>query len=182
MLGVGREVHLPSLSPYTLPTALVPPRFLPIPGGDAETEFCASTLPAHFASVAAPNSRAVAQAAPPPLPAGDRGFVPEVRPGCGRCWGRIGEGGLTALCGFDVHCWPIHAGGSLHFQDIYPKPNHAASLPHPPSLWRAPRRAGRAPPASPPSPPSSRLRSCARSASTCLAWPAARSRSSCSSR
>lgn len=54
---------------------------LSAPGADAETEFCASTLPAHFASVVAPNSRAVAQAAPPPLPTGDRGFVPEVRGG-----------------------------------------------------------------------------------------------------
>ncbi|KAL4425618.1 hypothetical protein ABPG75_009634 [Micractinium tetrahymenae] len=47
------------------------------PGIAGETEFCTSTLPAHFASVAAANSRAVSQAAPPPLPTGERGFVPQ---------------------------------------------------------------------------------------------------------
>lgn len=52
-------------------------------GGAGETTYCQTTLPAHFASVTSSNSRAVSQAAPPPLPSGDRGFVPSVRRGGG---------------------------------------------------------------------------------------------------
>lgn len=41
-----------------------------------EDSFCTSTLPAHYTSVTRSNSTALSQAAPPPLPAGEKGFVP----------------------------------------------------------------------------------------------------------
>jgi 5'-3' exoribonuclease 1 len=46
-----------------------------------ETSDCASTMPAAFASVARARSVAVAQAPPPPLPPGERGFTPMLVPG-----------------------------------------------------------------------------------------------------
>jgi hypothetical protein len=36
-------------------------------------------MPSQYASVVACSSRAVSRAAPPPLPEGERGFVPQVR-------------------------------------------------------------------------------------------------------
>ena len=44
--------------------------------GSKEDTFCVSTLPAHYSSVARCNSVAMVQAAPPPLPAGAKGFIP----------------------------------------------------------------------------------------------------------
>jgi 5'-3' exoribonuclease 1 len=49
--------------------------------GSREESFCASTMPAAYGSVTRSNSRALAQPAPPPLPAGERGFVPRFVPG-----------------------------------------------------------------------------------------------------
>jgi hypothetical protein len=72
----GQRCTRQSLHPqltWLLPPALLPQRA----GGAGETEFCTSTLPAHFASVVGANSRAVSQAAPPALPSGERGFVPQ---------------------------------------------------------------------------------------------------------
>lgn len=65
------------------------------PGNSDETEFCTSTLPAHFASVSAANSRAVSQAAPPPLPTGERGFVPQFV--AGTKTGKSGPAGFPSL-------------------------------------------------------------------------------------
>lgn len=42
---------------------------------------CASTLASHFASVTRCNSRLQRSPPPPPLPAGQRGFVPALVPG-----------------------------------------------------------------------------------------------------
>lgn len=42
---------------------------------------CASTLPSHFASVTRCNSRLQRAPPPPPLPAGQRGFLPALVPG-----------------------------------------------------------------------------------------------------
>ena len=170
-----------SLTWPSLPAAL--PFFL-FPGADAEGEFCTSTLPAHFASVATPNSRAVAQAAPPPLPAGDRGFVPEVRQAGCRTVGTHSRGWAGMRVFFFLLLTRQMAGSLPNPQPQsipLPVTPFPSSLP-PPSLWRVPRQVGRGPQASPLSPLSSRPRSCARLASTCLAWPAARSHSYCSLR
>ncbi|KAL4438007.1 hypothetical protein ABPG77_004228 [Micractinium sp. CCAP 211/92] len=65
------------------------------PGIEGESEFCTSTLPAHFASVSTANSRAVSQAAPPPLPTGERGFVPQFVTGTKT--GKSGPAGFPSL-------------------------------------------------------------------------------------
>lgn len=50
--------------------------------GSKESTFCTSTLPAHYTSVSSiSNSTALVQAAPPPLPPGEKGFVPSFVPG-----------------------------------------------------------------------------------------------------
>ncbi len=46
-----------------------------------EKSFCKSTLPHHFKDVVRCNSTAKARPAPPPLPAGERGFEPALVPG-----------------------------------------------------------------------------------------------------
>lgn len=51
-------------------------------GGGAGLEepyYCQSTLPSHFGSVLVAHSRCLRQAMPPPLPAGEKGFLPKVR-------------------------------------------------------------------------------------------------------
>ena len=60
--------------------------------GSKEATYCTSTLPAYFTSVATSNSTAMVQAAPPPLPAGDRGFVPAVVAGT-----KVGSTGPAAF-------------------------------------------------------------------------------------
>ncbi|KAI3438723.1 hypothetical protein D9Q98_001143 [Chlorella vulgaris] len=62
--------------------------FTHAPGAASETDFCATTMPSQYASVTAASSRATLQAAPPPLPAGERGFEPRFVPGT-----RTGGGG-----------------------------------------------------------------------------------------
>ena len=49
--------------------------------GSKESTFCTSTLPNHYTSVAVSNSTALVQAAPPPLPPGEKGFIPSFVPG-----------------------------------------------------------------------------------------------------
>ena len=56
--------------------------------GSTESSFCESTLPGHFSSVVKSNSTASLQVAPPPLPAGEKGFVPQLVDGT-----RVGVGG-----------------------------------------------------------------------------------------
>ncbi|BDA46451.1 5'-3' exoribonuclease 1 [Coccomyxa sp. Obi] len=51
------------------------------PAVDGMRSDCASTLPSHFASVTRCNSRLQRSPPPPPLPAGQRGFVPALVPG-----------------------------------------------------------------------------------------------------
>lgn len=63
--------------------------------GSKEATFCTSTLPAHYSSVSHSNSTAMVQAAPPPLPAGDRGFVPAVV--AGTKMGATGPAGFPTL-------------------------------------------------------------------------------------
>ena len=82
----------------------------PADGAEGQEAYSASTMPAQYASVLHPNSVAVTQRAPPPLPAGERGFVPEVR----RCAGCMG------CC--VVRGRPAHP----------PHPHPPTLLPHPP--------------------------------------------------
>ena len=47
--------------------------------GCMEASYCQSTLPSHFGSVQIPHSSCHRQAMPQRLPAGEKGFLPEVR-------------------------------------------------------------------------------------------------------
>lgn len=65
--------------------------------GSNETSYCQSTLPGHHASVARSGSRLVAKAPPPPLAAGQRGFLPQVGGERGRACG-VGWGAGAGVC------------------------------------------------------------------------------------
>jgi 5'-3' exoribonuclease 1 len=46
--------------------------------GSKEAEYCTSTLPAHYTSIVRSNSTATLHPPPPPLPLGEKGFVPRI--------------------------------------------------------------------------------------------------------
>ena len=63
--------------------------------GSDEMSFCESTLPTHFPSVTKSNSTASIQVSPPPLPSGEKGFVPKLMDGTRV--GAIGPPGFPSL-------------------------------------------------------------------------------------
>ena len=78
-----------------------------VAAGSEESYFCASTLPAQYASVARPESRCMRKPPPPPLPDGEPGFTPKVQ---AQSWQL-----LTACC---VNCLLM----SMHLPPCWPRP------------------------------------------------------------